>query len=68
MGVLVYAVFKMFLKHTLEIDRVKFKELIEIVEHQMYFGQIFVKNGWILVRFLSKMVGFWSDFQVELVR
>ena len=45
--VLVYAVFKTFLKHVLESQRA-------------HRGHRIPKC--ILVRFLSKMVGFWSDF------
>ena len=46
MGVLVYAVFKKFLKHVLEIHRDK--ELIEIIEYKNVF--------------LSDLRQEWSDF------
>ena len=56
LGVLVYAVFKTFLKTcTRDLSRQR--------AHRGHRVQ-----PCILVRFLSKMVRFWSDFQVKLVR
>ena len=57
MGVLVYAVFKTFLKHVLEIHRDK--ELIEVIEYQNVFWSDFCQKwsdfGQILVRFSGKI-------------
>ena len=50
LGVLVYGVFKTYLKHLLEIHGDK--ELIEVIEYQNVFWS----------DFRQKMVGFWSYF------
>ena len=56
-GILVYAMFKMFLKHVLEIHREI--ELIEIIKYQNVFWSDFCQKwfdfGQILVRFLGKI-------------
>ena len=57
MEVLVYAVFKTFLKHVLEIHRDK--ELIEVIEYENIFWSYLCQKwsdfGQILVRFLGKI-------------
>ena len=57
MGVLIYAVFKTFLKHILKIHLVK--ELIEIIEYQNVFWSDFCHKwldvGQILVPFSGKI-------------